>query len=93
MSSLTARLSLRQRRSGFKGSVVKLVERSKVGGRSGRPVRESLRIDRSDPTKTVKTHHVEEQRPDGTWEVVHDERIESPAKTPRGPAGGDPPRA
>jgi hypothetical protein len=42
--------------------------------------REILVIDRSHPEKTVKTHHVEERQPDGSWKTVHDERVEYPAK-------------
>lgn len=39
-----------------------------------------MRLDRSDPTKTVKTHRVNEQELDGDWKVVHDEKVEYPAK-------------
>lgn len=67
------------RRPGFPRAFVRFVERTKVS-RLGKLARESLRFDRSDRKKTVKTHHVEEQQPDGSWNVVHDEREEYPAK-------------
>ena len=40
--------------------------RSKRGGATGRPAREELRLDRSDPAHTVKTHAVDERREDGS---------------------------
>jgi hypothetical protein len=62
--------------------VVQFIERTKIS-RFGRLSRESLRFDRSDPAKTTKTHRVEEQQPDGSWTVVHDEQEEYPAKRKR----------
>ncbi len=45
---------------------------------------EKLTIDRFDPDKTVKTHHVEERQPGGSWKTVHDERVEyDPKRWPR----------
>ena len=77
---LTDSLSGLTRRSGYpKGWVVRFTERTKLSA-LGRLARESLRIDRSDPAKTVKTHRVEERQDDGSWEVVHNERPEYPAK-------------
>ena len=58
------------------------VERTKLS-RLGKLARESLRYDRTDPTRTTKTHRVEEQQPDGSWTVEHDEREEYPAKRKR----------
>jgi hypothetical protein len=55
------------------------VERTKLS-EFGKLARESLRLDRSESEKTVKTHRVEEHREDGSWEVVHDECMEYPAK-------------
>jgi hypothetical protein len=78
--SFETELTIEHRRPGFSGLVTKLIDRHKRGGKSGRPASEVLRIDRSDPNVTVKTHHVEEQAPDGTWTCEHDERVESPAK-------------
>jgi hypothetical protein len=67
-------------RQGYpRGWVTKFVERTKIS-RLGKLARESLRFDRSDPDKTVKTHRVEEQQADGDWKVVHDEEVEYPAK-------------
>jgi hypothetical protein len=69
-----------KRRPGYpRGWVIKFVERTKLSG-LGKLARESLRIDRSDPNKTVKTHRVEEQQDDGSWQLEHDERKEYPAK-------------
>lgn len=80
----TASFQARQKRPRVQGWLVTVTERTKISGLTRRLTRESLRIDRSLPDKTVKTHHVEERREDGAWEVVHDERIEYPADhTPR----------
>jgi hypothetical protein len=79
---VTARASLAgiHRSPGYpRGWITKFVERTKLSA-FGKLARESLRLDRSEPDKTVKAHRVEEQREDGSWEVVHDERIEYPAK-------------
>ncbi len=77
---MVAALRATHKRPGVSGFLIDHVQRNKKGGHSGRPVREDLRIDRTDPKVTVKTHRVEEQAPDGTWTIVHDERVESPAK-------------
>ena len=80
---LTARVevlaSLRAvwRRAGF--ALVSHLERMKRSAH-GKLARERLRFDRTDPEATVKAHHVEERRDDGTWDVVHDEREEHPAR-------------
>ena len=66
-------------RLGYPGWVTRFVERTKIS-RLGKLARESLQFDRSHPEKTVKTHRVEEQQPDGEWKVVHDEEVEYPAK-------------
>lgn len=68
-----------QRRPGFPGFVVDMKHRVKQS-LGGILARERLVIDRSDPLKTVKTHHVEERQLDGSWETVHDEREEFEAK-------------
>jgi len=46
----------------------------------GRKARELLEIDHRASEKTTKTHIVEEQADDGSWEVVHEEHEEFPAK-------------
>ena len=46
----------------------------------GRKSRERLEFDHRDPEKTTKTHIVEEQMDGGSWEVVHNEHEEFPAK-------------
>jgi len=73
-------LGIKKFTPGHLGPVIDHVQRTKRGGKSGQPAHEDLRFDRSDPTKTVKTHHVEEQDADGTWQVVHDEQVQYPAK-------------
>ena len=70
----------KHRRPGFAGFVTEFLSRMKRAGKSRLLAKEDLRIDRSDPDKTVKTHHVEEFQPDGTWKVEHDHRDEFPAK-------------
>ena len=78
-------VSYMQRRPGFPGLLVSAIERYKTS-RRGVPAHEHLIIDRSDPDKSVKTHFLEEQQPDGSWAPVpgHDpEVVEWPAKTPR----------
>lgn len=73
-------LGIKKFSPGHPGPVIDHVQRNKRGGKSGQPAHEDLRFDRSDATKTVKTHHVEEQAPDGAWHTVHDEQVEYPAK-------------
>lgn len=70
---------VRQHRSGFPGWLVTMVSRIKHSWH-GILAHEKLTIDRSDPHKTVKTHHVEERQPNGSWRTVHDERVEYKAK-------------
>jgi hypothetical protein len=60
--------------------VTKFKNRLKRAITTGYLARETLRIDRAAPNKTVKTHHVDELQPDGNWKVVHSEREEYPAK-------------
>lgn len=79
-----AEVRARQKRPGFGGWVRSWLSRNKVS-RRGIPAREVLDMDRSHPQKTVKRHHVEELRPDGSWETVHEEEVEYAAK--RRPAG------
>jgi DNA-directed RNA polymerase subunit RPC12/RpoP len=74
-----ASLGMKARRPGLKGFLVQHVQRSKIAGKTGWLAREVLRIDRSDPIRTVKTHLVEELQPDGRWKVEHDERVEYPS--------------
>jgi hypothetical protein len=69
----------KQRRPGFAGALVSFTERTKLSA-LGNLARESLRLDRSDPEKTVKTHRVEERQEDGSWTLEHNEREEYPAK-------------
>lgn len=78
--SFQTSLGIKKFSPGHPGPVVDYKQRNKRGGKSGQPAREDLRLDRSDPSVTVKTHHVEEQADDGTWHTVHDERVEYPAK-------------
>jgi hypothetical protein len=80
-ATVSTHASLRGRhwRPGFPGPLVNFVERTKLS-RFGKLVRESLRFNRTDAYKTVKTHHVEERQPDSSWKVVHDEQDEYPAK-------------
>lgn len=59
---------------------VKAISRSKKGGESGRPAKEELTIDRTDPKKTTKTHKVSEQNEQGEWKEVHNTREDFPAK-------------
>lgn len=72
-------LAAKQKRPGFPGFVKSVVTRLKRS-RRGLLARERLEIDRTDSTKTTKIHLVEEQQPDGTWKLVHDEHVEWPAK-------------
>lgn len=74
-----AEVRARQKRPGFGGWVRDWRSRDKLSLR-GIPAREVLDLDRSHPQKTVKRHHVEELRPDGSWETVHEEEIEYEAK-------------
>ena len=74
-----ASLRVRQRRPGFPGFVIDLVQRTKRSLR-GLLARESLVIDRSDPQKTLKRHFVEERQPDGSWETVENHKDEWKAK-------------
>jgi len=46
----------------------------------GRKARERLEFDHRNRDKTTKTHIVEEQTDGGSWEVVHNEHEEFPAK-------------
>ena len=46
----------------------------------GHKARELLDFDHLNPEKTTKTHIVEEQTDNGSWEVVHDEHEEFPPK-------------
>jgi len=71
-------IAAKQRRQGWPGFLRRLVSRDKVS-KSGRPAREVLDIDRTDPNMTLKRHHVEEFAEDG-WKVVHDEKESYPAK-------------
>ena len=77
---MRATLKGTHRRPGFAGFVTEFVSRMKRARTSRLLAKEDLRIDRSDPNKTVKTHHVEEFQSDGTWKVEHDHRDEYPAK-------------
>lgn len=81
-------MRLRQRRPGFPGWLITIVNRIKRSWH-GILARETLIVDRSDPHSTLKTHHVEEQQPDGTWKIVHNEKEEFEAKRrPSGPETG-----
>jgi hypothetical protein len=73
-------LGLRQKRSGFPGFLVNLIERVKIARKTGYLAREVQLYDRSDPDKTVKYHRVEERQPDGSWNTEHEHREENPAK-------------
>jgi hypothetical protein len=42
----------------------------KKGIKSGRPSKDEIIIDRTDPKKTTKTHHVWEQNEQGKWEAI-----------------------
>lgn len=73
-------LGLRQKRPGFPGYVVDLIERIKVAAKTGYLAREIQLYDRSHPDKTVKYHLVEARQPDGSWKPEHEHREENPAK-------------
>jgi predicted nucleic acid-binding Zn-ribbon protein len=75
-------LSGEHRRPGVRYEITSFMERTKLSA-LGRLARESLRYDRSHPSKTVKTHRVEEQQPGGSWTIEHDEREEYPARRKR----------
>jgi hypothetical protein len=47
---------------------------------NGRLAKDTIVIDRSDASKTVKLHHVDERQPDGSWKEVHHRLSEFPAK-------------
>lgn len=80
------------RNSGHLLEIIKLKAKGKNGfklferkggeklSKDAQKARESLEIDHPDPEKTTKIHIVEEQAPDGSWELKHDERDISPAK-------------
>ena len=71
---------MKQRRPGFPGGwMVSIKDRIKRSFH-GILAKEKLVIDRSHPEKTIKTHHVEERQPDGSWKTVHDEHVEWEAK-------------
>jgi len=72
-------LRVRQRRPGFPGWLVDMVNRVKRSWH-GILARKTLIIDRSNPEKTVKTHRVEERQPDNSWKTVHDHTDECKAK-------------
>lgn len=72
-------LRAKQKRKGISGYLTDLKYRRKISGKTKRPTREQLIIDRTDSTKTMKKHYVEEW--DGKqWVVVHDEQEEFKAK-------------
>jgi len=66
------------KRPGWKRFLRKVVDRAKRS-RQGKKAREILDIDRTNPQKTTKYHHVEELT-DGEWVTVHDHREEFDAK-------------
>ena len=72
---------LRSTRDGFK--LLEADRRYKRAGRSGKLAHEVLSFDHSDPLWTTKRHVVREEQEDGTWETVHDEREDYPAKRRR----------
>jgi hypothetical protein len=63
---------LRELRDGF--LTLESRWKHKVAGASGKLAHDSLIFDHTDPAKTVKTHVVKEEEPDGSWTTVHDER-------------------
>jgi len=72
-------LRARQKRKGISDYFTDMKHRSKISGKTKRLAREQLTIDRTNNTKTVKKHYVEEW--DGKqWIVVHNEQKEFKAK-------------
>lgn len=70
---------VRQKRKGILGYLIDRKYRRKISGKTKRPVQEQFTIDRTDSTKTIKKHYVEEW--DGKrWVVVHDEEDQWRAK-------------
>jgi hypothetical protein len=67
----------RGQRGGFK--FVEFLSRRKLSA-SGVPAEEFLSFDRTAAEVTVKRHRVDEQQPDGSWKVEHDEVKVFPAK-------------
>jgi len=76
--SFETELAVKQSQPGWSRFLRTLVSRHKIS-KSGRPAREVLDIDHTDPIMTVKRHHVEEVAEDG-WKVAHDETECYPAK-------------
>jgi len=79
--SLLGGLTLKQKKKGIVGHLVYLKNRTKISSKTKKLTRENLLIDRTDTTKTVKRHHVEEwDDKEKRWIVVHDEQEEFKAK-------------
>jgi len=67
------------KRPGIPGDAYKFIEKNKTSGKTKRPAKETLFIDRTHPERTVKDHKVLENDGD-TWVLCHDEHIISKAK-------------
>jgi len=65
-------------RNGIEGDTYKL--KHKISGKSKRPAKDIMIIDRKHRCFTKKIHHVEEANEAGKYEVVHHEEKRSPAK-------------
>lgn len=70
----------KQFREGYPGKVIKEFKKCEKTSKGGRPAKEELTIDRSDPLETIKIHKVEEQEVDGTWITVHNHEEKFSAK-------------
>jgi hypothetical protein len=64
--------------SGFKK--LEVTTHHKRGIKSGRPSKDEIIIDRTDPKKTTKIHKIWEQNEQGKWEEVPHPSKEFPAK-------------
>ncbi len=67
------------KRPGIPGVAYDVTLRKKTSGKTKRPTKENLIIDRTHPEKTVKVHQVWENDNE-KWELCHDERVASKAK-------------
>lgn len=77
---INEKLQGKQLREGYPGKVIKEFKKCGKTSKGGRPAKEELVIDRSDPQKTIKIHRVEEQGDDGSWKIVHKHDDEYSAK-------------
>lgn len=70
--AISAQLKDKVQRPGFKKPIIEGMQRTKTSAVTKRPTRESYLVDRG---KQRWIHRVWEQKTNGEWELVHDEKV------------------